>query len=166
MKTADLMDLYQEELQSCEIQFKNYGGHAAFWGPCKTVKCENDNVLLRQMLERPANGHILMVDGGGSLKAALIGDIMAGIGRKNNWAGIVINGAIRDTVAIMQLGLGVKAIGSNPRRCQQNGDGESDAEISFGGITVKPGDWIYCDEDGVVVANRELPLEITQKAQP
>jgi len=159
MKTADLMDVFQEELQSCEIQFKNYGGRNAFWGPCKTLQCKNDNVLLRRMLEEQANGHILIVDGGGSLSSALIGDIIAEIGRKNNWSGIVIYGAVRDTLDLGRLDFGVKALGSNPRKSHKKGDGTSNVKINFGGIIVEPGNWVYCDEDGVVVANRELPLE-------
>jgi regulator of ribonuclease activity A len=162
MKTSDLMDVFQEELQSCEIQFKNYGGRNAFWGPCKTLQCKNDNVLLRRMLEEQANGHILIVDGGGSLSSALIGDIIAEIGRKNNWSGIVIYGSVRDTLALGRIDFGVKALGSNPRKSQKKGDGISNIKISFGGITVEPGNWVYCDEDGVVVANRELPLEQAQ----
>jgi regulator of ribonuclease activity A len=158
MKTADLMDVFQEELQSCEIQFRNYGGRTAFWGPCKTLQCENDNVILKRMLEEKGHGGVLIVDGGGSLKAALMGDIIAEIGRKNNWAGIVIHGAVRDTLALAKLDFGVKALGSNPRKSHKNGDGQSNVKISFGGITVTSADWVYCDEDGIVVANRELPF--------
>ena len=99
MKTADLMDDFQDELQSCEIQFNNYGARKAFWGPCRTLRCHNDNVLLRNTLETVADGHVLVVDGGGSLSSALIGDIIAGIGMKNNWSGILIFGAVRDTIA-------------------------------------------------------------------
>ena len=159
MKTADLMDEFQQELQSCEIQFRNYGGRTAFWGPCKTLKCENDNVILKKMLEEPGHGSVLVVDGGGSLSAALVGDIIAQIGRQNNWVGIVINGAVRDTVTLATINFGVKALGSNPRKSRKNGDGQSNVTISFGGVTVKPGDWVYCDADGMVVADRELALQ-------
>lgn len=164
MKTADLMDLFQEELQSCEIQFRNYGGRKAFWGPCKTLKCANDNVILKRMLQEKGGGAVLMVDGGGSLSAALMGDLIAEIGRKNNWAGIVIYGAVRDTLALAKIDFGVKALGSNPRKSRKNGEGQSNVEISFGTIKVKPGDWVYCDEDGIVVANRELPLAHAQES--
>lgn len=159
MKTADLMDVFQDELQSCEIQFRNYGGRKAFWGPCKTLKCENDNVTLKGMLQEKGCGAVLIVDGCGSLSTALMGDLIAEIGRKNNWSGIVINGAVRDTLALAKMDFGVKALGSNPRKSRKNGEGQSNVEISFGTITVKPGDWIYCDEDGIVVADRELPWE-------
>lgn len=159
MKTADLMDVYQEELQSCEIQFRNYGGCKAFWGPCKTLKCKNDNVILKQMLETAGDGSVLIVDGGGSLRTALIGDTLAEIGRRNNWAGIIIHGAVRDTVALAELDFGVKAVGSNPRKSRKNGEGQANVSVRFGGITVKPGDWAYSDEDGIVIAGRELPLD-------
>ena len=160
MKTADLMDVYQEELQSCEIQFRNYGGRKAFQGPCQTLQCRNDNVVLKQMLEKAGNGSVLIVDGGGSLRTALMGDIIAEIGRRNQWAGIIIHGAVRDTVALAELDFGVKALGSNPRKSRKNGEGRSNVSVSFGGITVKPGDWVYSDEDGIVVAGRELPLDL------
>lgn len=164
MKTADLMDCFQDELQSCEIQFRNYGGRKAFWGPCQTLQCLNDNVILKSMLEAAGNGAVLVVDGGGSFSAALIGDIIAGIGMKNKWAGIVINGVVRDTLALAELDFGVKALGSNPRKSRKKGEGRPNVEISFGAMTVKPGDWVYCDEDGIVVANRELPLDQVQEA--
>lgn len=159
MKTADLMDFYQDELQSCEIQFKNFGCHHSFWGPCRTVKCSKDNVLARKILEEKGNGHVLVIDGGGSLSVALMGDIIAAIAQKNNWAGVIINGAIRDTVAIGNINIGVKALGSNPRKSNKEGVGKIDVPVSFGTITVNPGDWIYSDEDGIVVAHRELSLE-------
>jgi regulator of ribonuclease activity A len=160
MKTADLMDVYQQELQSCDIQFKNCGGRRAFWGPCKTLQCKNDNVILKKMLEETGDGSVLVVDGGGSFHTALMGDIIADIGRRNNWAGIIIHGAVRDTVALAELDFGVKALGSNPRKSRKKGEGQSNVSVSFGGITVKPGDWAYSDEDGIVIAGRELPLDL------
>ena len=159
MKTADLMDNFQDELQSCEIQFINYGGRKAFHGQCRTVLCHNDNVLARRILEEKANGEILVIDGGGSMSVALMGDIIAGIAHDNKWAGIIIHGAIRDTEAIGNLDIGVKALGSNPRKSQKEGLGEVDTPLSFGGITIRSGDWVYSDEDGIVVGARQLSLE-------
>ena len=158
MKTADLIDEFQDELQSCEIQFRNYGGRANFWGPCRTVKCQNDNVLLKKILEEPADGHVLVVDGGGALSSALMGDIIAGIGNRNNWSGVIINGAVRDTVELSEIDFGVKALGSNPWKSEKKGSGSVDIELRIGNITVKPGHWVYCDADGIVVANRKLPI--------
>ncbi len=159
MQTADLMDHFQDELQSCEIQFVNYGGRTKFWGPCRTLRCRNDNVLLRKTLEEKAEGHVLVVDGGGSLQSALMGDIIAGLGHQNGWSGIIIHGAVRDTATLKKIDLGVKALGSNPRKSRKTGDGELDVVVGFGGISVEPGNWIYSDEDGIVVATRELSLD-------
>lgn len=159
MKTADLMDKFQDELQSCEIQFNNYGGRTSFYGPCKTLKCHNDNQLVRETLKSDGKGRVLVIDGGGSTYSALVGDLLAEFGHKNKWAGIVVNGVIRDVAAMRQLDLGVKAIGSNPRRSSKEGAGEVDTPVSFGTLNIKPGDWIYCDEDGVVLAERQLPLD-------
>jgi regulator of ribonuclease activity A len=159
MQTADLMDHFQDELQSCEIQFVNYGGRTKFWGPCRTLRCRNDNVLLRRTLEEKTEGRVLVVDGGGSLQSALMGDIIAGLGHQNGWAGIIIHGAVRDTATLKKIDFGVKAMGSNPRKSRKKGDGELDVVVSFGGISVKPGNWVYSDEDGIVVATRELSLD-------
>lgn len=162
MKTADLMDDFQEELQSCTVQFRNYGGTKAFWGVCRTVKCHEDNVLVKKALSTPGNGAVLVVDGGGSLETALLGDLLAGLGIKNGWSGVIINGAVRDTVALEALDFGIKALGSNPRRSRKAGVGETDIPVVFGTVTFKPHQWVYGDEDGVVVADRELPLDETR----
>jgi len=159
MKTADLVDHYQDQLQSCALQLKNFGGKSAFWGPCRTVTCNNDNVLARKMLEQQGDGQVLVIDGGGSLRTALMGDIIASIAQTNKWAGVVIHGVIRDTVAISAIDLGVKALGSNPMKSRKEGLGEIDKPVSFGGLNIKPGDWLYSDEDGIVVAGKELPLD-------
>lgn len=157
MKTADLMDDFQDELQSCTLQFRSYGRIEAFYGPCRTVKCRNDNVLVKQLMSTPGNGGVLVIDGAGSLETALMGDLIAELGRTNGWSGVVINGAVRDTVTIGTMDFGVKALGSNPRKSQKDGVGEVDVPVEFGTVRFKPGNWIYCDEDGIVVATRELP---------
>jgi len=158
MKTADLMDHFQNELQSCTLQFHNYGGRKAFGGPCRTVRCQNDNVLVKRLLSSPGSGGVLVVDGQGSLDTALLGDLMAELGRGNGWAGVVINGAVRDTVTLGTLAFGVKALGSNPRKSRKEGRGEIDVPLEFGTARFQPGQWVYCDEDGVVVAARALEL--------
>ena len=158
MKTADLMDAFQEELQSCTLQFRNYGGVTAFYGPCRTVNCRNDNVLVKQTLRTPGNGSVLVVDGGGSLETALLGDLLAELGRANGWSGVVVNGAVRDRVALGNMAFGVKALGSNPCKSRKQGAGQVDVSVGFGTVVFHPGQWVYCDEDGVVVAQRELSL--------
>lgn len=156
MKTADLMDDFQNELQSCEVQFKSFGKRSSFMGACRTVKCKNDNVLARKILEEKGKGKVLVIDGGASLSAALMGDIIAGIASKNGWAGVIINGVIRDTVAIGAIDIGIKSLGSNPRKSNKEGKGEVDVPVSFGEVTFHPGDWVYSDEDGIVVGKRNL----------
>lgn len=156
MRTADLMDEFQAELQSCTIQFRNYGGVKAFGGPCRTVSCQNDNVLVKRLLSTPGNGGVLVVDGRGSMETALLGDLMAELGRSNGWSGVVIHGAVRDTTTLGTLDFGVKALGSNPRKSRKEGRGEVDVALEFGTVRFRPGQWVYCDEDGIVVAEREL----------
>ncbi|WP_111766004.1 ribonuclease E activity regulator RraA [Nakamurella deserti] len=148
--TADLYDQHLESLQCCETQFRNYGGRPAFHGPATTVRCFQDNALLKSILSTAGNGGVLVVDGGGSLHTALMGDLIGQLGVDNGWAGIVINGAVRDTALLADMDLGVKALGSIPRKSAKTGAGERDAVITFGGATFTTGDHVWCDADGVV----------------
>lgn len=154
--TADLYDEHESELASCETQFRNLGGRARFCGRIRTVRCHQDNALLRRVLGEPGKGQVLVVDGGGSLATALVGDLIAELGRGNGWEGLVIHGAVRDSVALGSLDIGLKALGTNPRKSAKTGAGEADVPVSFGGITFTPGHWLYGDEDGVVVCARAL----------
>ncbi len=156
--TADLMDEYGAELTSCETQFRSYGARERFCGPVRTVRCLEDNALLKSVLATPGEGRVLVIDGGGSLRTALMGDMIAGSAVANGWAGVVINGAVRDVVALRDLDLGVKALGSNPRKSAKESVGESEVPVEFGGVEFAPGAWLYSDEDGIVLAARELPL--------
>jgi regulator of ribonuclease activity A len=149
--TADLYDEYEEKLQSCDTQFRQYGGRAEFHGRIVTVRCHEDNALLKSVLTEPGEGRVLVVDGGGSLHRALMGDVIAGLATDNGWAGVVINGAVRDVVALSALDIGVKALGSNPRKSTKTGSGERDVPVTFGSATFTPGAEVYSDEDGVVV---------------
>jgi len=149
--TADLVDEHGEALQSCDLQFRQYGGRPAFSGPAVTVRCFQDNALLKSVLSEPGEGRVLVVDGGGSLHTALMGDLIAGLGVSNGWAGAVLHGAVRDVATLRTLDLGVKALGSNPRKSGKTGAGERDVPVSFGGITVRPGDRVTSDDDGIVV---------------
>jgi regulator of ribonuclease activity A len=151
LSTADLYDERGEELQSVSTQLLNLGGHQRFSGPVRTVRCYRDNALLKSILGTPGDGAVLVVDGDGALESALVGDIIAGLGVENGWAGIVVNGVIRDRVAIAELPIGVKALGSNPQKSSKTGAGEADVEVTFGGVTFRPGAMLYSDEDGVLV---------------
>ena len=154
--TADLYDEHAGELEVCETQFRRYGAVPAFHGEVATVRCFEDNVLVRRALSEDGTGKVLVVDGGGSLRAALVGDVIAGLALENAWAGILLNGAVRDVAALREIGLGLKALGSVPRKSAKTGAGESNGPVAFGGARFVPGRWVYCDEDGVVVADRRL----------
>lgn len=154
--TADLFDVFEDRCSSCETQFKQYGRRRVFSGQIRTVQCLNDNVLLRRTLETASDGEVLVVDGSGSLGSALIGDIIAGLGAKNGWSGVIIFGAIRDVERISRIDFGVKALGSNPKKSTKAGTGRVDAAVSFGEVTFTPGDWIYSDEDGIIVSADKL----------
>lgn len=149
--TADLYDDHGEALLSCDTQFVQYGGLRAFSGDIVTVRCFQDNGLLKSVLAEPGTGHVLVVDGGASLHTALMGDMIAASAVANGWAGVVLNGAVRDTAVLLTLDFGVKALGSNPRKSTQTGAGERDVPVEFGGITFTPGARLYSDSDGVVV---------------
>lgn len=149
--TADLYDERGDDLQSLALQLQNLGGTARFEGPIRTVRCFEDNALLKATVSEPGDGAVLVVDGGGSLDRALMGDMIAEIAQSNGWAGVVINGAIRDRVALSQIELGVKALGSNPRKSTKTGAGEVDVPVSFGGVDFAPGKRLFSDEDGILV---------------
>ena len=150
-RTADLVDEHGEALQSCDLQLRQFGGRRRFHGPIRTVACFEDNALVKKVLSEPGDGAVLVVDGGGSLHTALVGDLIAGLAQDNGWAGLVINGAVRDTEALAGLGIGIKALGSNPRKSAKLAAGQVDVAVRFGGVTFRPGEHLYSDEDGVVV---------------
>jgi regulator of ribonuclease activity A len=150
VNTADLFDERGEELDSVALQFQSLGGHSHFNGPVRTIRCFEDNALVKSTLATPGNGAVLVVDGGGSLRTALMGDLIAASAVANGWAGVVINGAIRDRTAIAELPLGVKALGSNPRKSAKTGAGEAGLELEIDGVVLRPGAMIWCDPDGIL----------------
>jgi regulator of ribonuclease activity A len=149
--TADLYDEREEGIQSLSLQLRSFGRRAAFDGPIRTVRCHEDNALVKAVLAMPGDGAVLVVDGDGSLQTALMGDLIAASAVANGWAGVVINGAIRDRVAIDGLDLGVKALGTNPRKSAKLGAGDVDTTLEFGGVVFRPGARLYSDEDGILV---------------
>jgi regulator of ribonuclease activity A len=156
--TADLCDAHERDLHVVESMFLRYGRLAAFDGPIATVKCYEDNSKVREALSEPGEGRILVVDGGGSQRRALFGDMLGELAVRNGWKGIVINGCIRDSAAIDELEIGVRALGTIPLKTHKRGDGQRDVSVSFAGVTFRPGEHLYADADGIVVAAR--PLEI------
>jgi regulator of ribonuclease activity A len=153
--TADLVDSIGPDVRSCDVQFRQFGGRSDFAGPISTVRCFQDNALLKSVLSEPGNGGVLVIDGSGSLHTALVGDVIAELARSNGWAGLVINGAVRDAAALRGIEIGIKALGTNPRKSTKAGAGERDVEITMGGVTFTPGDIAYCDDDGIVVMAAE-----------
>lgn len=155
--TADLYDAHGEELRVLAPLFRDFGGHCSFAGEVVTVKVHEDNSLVRATLETAGAGRVLVVDGGGSLRCALVGDMLAELGVKNGWAGIVVYGCIRDAGPIGKLPIGVKALATNPRKSVKKGEGEVGAVLRFAEVVVRPGDYLYADIDGIVIADKRLP---------
>ncbi len=149
--TSDLWDAHADRAIVCELQLRQFGGVTAFSGEIATVRCLEDNVLVKQRVAESGNGRVLVVDGGGSLRCALVGDNVAGLALENGWAGLVINGCVRDVEALGRLAIGVKALGSNPRPSGKVGTGELDVPVSFGGATFTPGATLHSDADGILV---------------
>jgi regulator of ribonuclease activity A len=149
--TADLVDEIGSDVRSCDLQFRQFGGRREFAGPITTVRCFQDNALLKSVLSQPGAGGVLVIDGAGSLHTALVGDVIAELARANGWAGLVVHGAVRDAAALIDIDIGIKALGTNPRKSTKSGAGERDIEISLGGVTFVPGEVAYSDDDGIVV---------------
>ena len=154
--TADLCDAHPDQVKVCQIPFRSFGQVAAFNGPIRTLSVLDDNALVRQVLERPGQGGVLVINGGGSLKRALVGDNLATLAIDNGWAGIIVHGAVRDTAVIAAMPVGIKAVGTTPLRADRDAIGEIDIPTAFGGVIFTPGDWLYADADGVVVAAQRL----------
>ncbi|WP_395791883.1 ribonuclease E activity regulator RraA [Aquimonas sp.] len=155
-KTADLCDTHGDALRVLEEPLSDFGGLIAFGGPVHTIRAYEDNSLLRAALAEPGQGRVLVVDGGGSLKRALLGDELAELAVKNDWEGIVIFGCVRDSAALAELEIGIKALGTCPRKTDKSGQGLRDVALRIGGVDIRPGDYLYADEDGVVVSDKRL----------
>ena len=151
ISTADLYDERGEELDSVALQLLDLGGRPTFSGPIRTIVCHRDNGLVKQTLNSPGDGAVLVVDGGGSLESALMGDLIAAAAVENGWAGVVILGAVRDRTALAALDLGVKALGSNPRKSSKDGVGEVDVPVTIGEVRLVPGRMLWADPDGILV---------------
>ncbi|HEY5852598.1 MAG TPA: ribonuclease E activity regulator RraA [Aldersonia sp.] len=149
--TADLADEIGPDIRSCDTQFLQFGGRDTFAGKITTIRCFQDNLLVKQTLSEPGEGGVLVVDGGASVHTALVGDIIAGRGVDNGWSGVIVNGAVRDSAILRTLDIGVKALGTNPRKSTQTGAGEKNVPVEIGGVVFNPGETVYSDSDGVVV---------------
>lgn len=154
--TADLWDQHEEKCRVMEPLFRDYGGTTSFWGQAVTLKVFEDNSLVRSHLEKDGKGQVLVVDGGGSLRCALLGDQLAQLGAANGWAGIVVYGAVRDSAVLRSINFGVKALNTNPRKSVKRGEGQSELSLFFGGVDIKPGFYLYADPDGIIVSETKL----------
>ncbi len=150
--TTDLYDAHEGRVAVLEPMLKSYGGKARFAGQIVTLKLYEDNTLVREMLAEPGAGKVLVVDGGGSKRCALLGDQIAELAVKNQWEGVVIYGCIRDSVAIAALPLGVRALDTNPKKSVKRNEGTRDLVLNFAGVDFTPGHWLYADEDGVLLS--------------
>ena len=161
--TPDLCDEYPDQVRVVATMingcsFNNYGGRRSFGGEIVTVKCFEDNSLVKEHAGNPGKGKVMVVDGGGSLRKALLGDMIAENAVKNGWEGIIIYGCIRDVDAINTLDLGVQALNTVPLKTEKRGIGEYKIEICFGGVTFKPGEYVYADNNGIVVSSSPLSM--------
>jgi len=154
--TADLCDEHGDAVQVCEPVFHAFGGRRAFSGPVSTVRCFEDNSRVKEAVNGPGEGRVLVVDGGGSRRRALLGDMLGEAAVKNGWAGVIIHGCIRDSAALGQMNLGIRALGTMPLRSEKRNEGERDVPVRFAGVTFRPGDFVYVDEDGIVLAHGPL----------
>ncbi|ART78795.1 putative 4-hydroxy-4-methyl-2-oxoglutarate aldolase [Oceanisphaera avium] len=152
----DLCDEHESKITILEPIFKDFGAAATFWGKVVTVRCFEDNSKVREVLATPGTGKVLVVDGGGSLARALMGDQVAAMAMENGWAGVVINGAIRDAGAISDMALGVKALAASPMKTEKHDIGDIDVALTFAGATINSGDYLYADINGIIVSREAL----------
>lgn len=154
--TADLHDQFGDKVQIALPVFNDYGKKRKFCGPISTLKVHEDNTLVRSALEEVGGGRVLVVDGGGSLHCALVGDMLAKLGVDNGWQGIIVYGCIRDSAILADMDIGVKALNTNPKKSLKKGVGDRDIPVEFANVEFRPGTYIYADEDGVLLANEKL----------
>ena len=154
--TTDLCDAHEDKVRVVEPMFGSFGGQPHFHGRIATLKLYEDNSLVRKAVESPGDGRVLVIDGGGSMRRALVGDQLAELAVRNNWAGIVVYGCIRDSAAIGEMALGVLALGTHPMKTVKRNAGEADLVVTFGGVQFVPDEWLYADEDGLIVATAAL----------
>jgi len=154
--TTDLCDTHPNNVQVSEIQWLNFGGEAAFCGEIVTVKCFEDNSLVKEHCGKPGQGKVLVVDGGASMRRALLGDMIAADAVNNGWAGLVINGCVRDIEILMTLKLGVKALGAIPLKTEKRGLGYYNVPLRFSGVDFMPGHYLYADTNGVIVSAQQI----------
>ena len=156
--TPDICDDYSDSLQVLEPLFTEFGGKEKFCGEIVTIKCFEDNSLVKQTLGSPGHGKVLVVDGGGSSRCALLGDLLGAMAVKNAWQGVLINGCVRDVEILKSMDLGVRALNSHPLKSNKRNEGQLNVLIRFAGVSFAPGQYLYADENGIVIAPQNLDL--------
>ncbi len=155
-KTADLYDQFETRVRVCDPLFRDFGGRRAFYGEVVTVKCFEDNTQIKSVLAEPGTGRVLVADAGGSRRCAMLGDLIAASALAQRWAGVILYGCVRDTDELAAMDLGVKALAAIPRKSQRRGEGQRQLPVTFAGVLFAPGDWVYADGDGILVAETRL----------
>jgi len=163
ISTPDFCDAYEDQIASGNVRvldaiFRNYGGRDSFFGEAITIKCFEDNSVVKQLVGTPGHGRVIVMDGGGSLRRAILGDILAEKAARNGWAGLVINGCIRDCNEIAATDIGVKALNTHPMKTEKRGLGDLNVDLTFAGHTIRNGDWVYSDNNGILVSDQVLSL--------
>lgn len=160
--TCDFCDTHKDDdtglFRVLPPVFVHFGANAAFAGPVRTVKCHEDNTLVKAAVDSPGQGRVLVVDGGGSLRRALVGGNLAAAAARNGWAGMVVNGCVRDVAELNAAAVGIRALALMPLPTEKRNEGQSDVVVQIQGVTVRPGDWLYADADGIVVSSHALHL--------
>lgn len=156
--TPDLCDAYPDLIDVVEPMFANFGGRDSFGGEMVTIKCFEDNSLVKAEVEKPGEGKVMVVDAGGSMRCAMLGDMLAEKAVQNGWEGIIMYGCIRDVDVIGTLDLGVQALGTHPKKSEKKGVGEYQVAVTFGGVTFVPGDYVYADNNGIIVSPEPLRM--------
>jgi regulator of ribonuclease activity A len=158
LKTTDLCDKYPDAVRVAEPGFSDFGGASYFSGSIQTIKCHEDNSLVRKALETDGDGKVLVVDGGGSMRCALLGDMLGDLAIKNKWQGIIVYGCVRDSAALELLPLGIKALDTIPLKSNKRNEGQENIAVHFAGVSFVPGEYVYCDADGIIVSKERLTL--------
>jgi regulator of ribonuclease activity A len=159
LKTTDLCDAHPDKVTVAEpIGFKDYGGKKVFSGKIVTLKCFEANPLVRKTLEQNGEGSVLVVDGGASMRCAMLGDMLGEEAVKNKWNGVIVYGCVRDSADLAKLNVGVKALNTHPMKSSRKMEGETNIPVRFAGVTFTPGEYVYCDEDGIIVSKESLSL--------
>jgi len=155
--TPDLCDAYPD-VDVVEPIFSNFGGHDSFGGEIVTVKCHEDNSIVKEQVDQDGRGKVMVVDGGGSFRRALLGDMLAEKAAKNGWEGIIVYGCVRDVDVLAQTPLGIQALASHPMKTDKRGIGDLNVTVSFAGVTFKPGEYVYADNNGIIVSPTALSM--------